>query len=247
MVKESSTHLNNFAIIPTAGTVSDILISPNSEFIALVFKEKALVMVYSAKGTQIAKIEDTQSGISGVLWAPDSLQLLIFTELLYKCNIYNLQNKTIASIRSPKFSSVKGCVFSSSGKLMAMLERHDCRDTINIYHCGDWKLVNSFQMDSYDIAEIKWSENEAHIVASENPINYRLYALCPYKGIVLRYQPYDFALGIKTMELSGQSKFLAVGSFDEKVRILNQATWKLICELDCSGPASLTDQTKIYK
>lgn len=66
-------------------------------------------------------------------------------------------------------------------------------------------------------------------MASENPINYRLYALCPYKGIVLRYQPYDFALGIKTMELSSQSKFLAVGSFDEKVRILNQATWKLIC------------------
>lgn len=46
---------------------------------------------------------------------------------------------------------------------------------------------------------MKWDPNDSHIVAWENPINYRFYAICPFKGVLLRYQPYDYALGIKTV------------------------------------------------
>lgn len=99
----------------------------------------------------MARIEDTQAGVSGIVWAPDSLQLLVFSELLYKVTIYNLPEKTTCTIRSPKLNSSKGCVFSSNNKLMALLEKHDCKDTIGIYFCGDWKLLNSIQLDSFDL------------------------------------------------------------------------------------------------
>ena len=51
---------------------------------------------------------------------------------------------------------------------------------------------------------------------------------------MVKFQPYDFALGLKTVEFSNNSCFLAAGSFDEKIRVLNAKTWKLIAELDCS-------------
>lgn len=195
----------------------------------------------------MAQIEDTQAGVSGIVWAPDSVQILVFSELLYKCSIYNLSDRSVAYIRGPKLSTAKGCIFNSTGKLMALLEKHDCKDTISIYATGDWTLVNSIVMDSFDIVEMRWDSNDSHIVAWENPINYRLYAVCPFKGVVLKYQPYDYALGIKTVDYSNRSMFVAIGSFDEKIRLLNALTWKEIAELDCSNPVITSDNTKIYK
>ena len=199
------------------------------------------------KGALIAKIEDGQSGISGMLWSPDSFQLLVFSEFLFKCSIYNLTDKSISYIKSPKLSTARGCVFSANGKLMALLEKHECKDIVNIYYTGDWKLVNSVQLDSFDVVEILWDYNDSHIVAWENPINYRLHVICPFKGVILRYQPYDYALGIKNVEFSNKSLFLAVGSFDEKIRLLNAVTWKFITELDCSSNIITSPMAKIYK
>lgn len=74
-----------------------------------------------------------------------------------------------------------------------------------------------------------------------------MHVVCPFKGVILRYQPYDYALGIKSVSFSNQSLFLGVGSFDEKIRLLNAMTWKLIGELDCSNNIIASSQTKIYK
>jgi WD40 repeat protein len=222
-------------------------VSPDSELIAVQFKEKALVLVFNPKGQLVAKIEDPQNGMAGMVWAPDSVQLLVFSELLFRVSIYNMADKSVSYIRNPKLPSARGCVFSSAGKLMALLERHDCKDVIGIYHCGDWKMVNSIPLESFDAVELLWSPNDAHLVAWENPINYRLHAVCPFKGVVLRYQPYDFALGLKAVEFSKRGFFLAAGSFDEKVRLLNAVTWKLIVELDCSTTTIAYPEAKIYK
>lgn len=78
-VKESSVALHNFSVIPINSPPSDIQVSPNSELIAVYFKDKNITQVFTIKGAVVAKIEDTQAGISGILWAPDSLQLLVFS------------------------------------------------------------------------------------------------------------------------------------------------------------------------
>ncbi len=103
---------------------TDVIISPDSQLLAVLLKERPIVLIYDVKGTLIAKIEDGQSGISGIIWSPDSIQLIVFSELLMKCSIYNLIDKSISYIKSPKLSTAKGCVFSSDGKLMALLEKH---------------------------------------------------------------------------------------------------------------------------
>lgn len=78
-IKEASVALHNFSVIPISSPPSDIQISPNSELIAVYFKDKHIVQVFTIKGTAVARIEDTQAGISGILWSPDSLQLLVFS------------------------------------------------------------------------------------------------------------------------------------------------------------------------
>jgi hypothetical protein len=48
--------LNNFAVIPINTPPSDIVVSPNSDLIAVLCREKAFVLVYNTKGTLIARI-----------------------------------------------------------------------------------------------------------------------------------------------------------------------------------------------
>ena len=53
-------------------------------------------------------------------------------------------------------------------------------------------------------------------------------ALCPMRGVVAKFEPYNYFLGIKTVKYSNSTQFVAIGSFDEKIRLLNALTWKLI-------------------
>ena len=53
---------------------------------------------------------------------------------------------------------------------------------------------------------------------------------CPKKGLLKQHQPYENALGIKSVRFSNNGEFLAVGSYDQVVRIFNCLTWDLITE-----------------
>ncbi len=46
------------------------------------------------------------------------------------------------------------------------------------------------------------------------------------------YRPYEHALGVKTLAWSPGGQFLALGSFDERVRLLNHLTWQRIAEVE---------------
>jgi len=54
-----------------------------------------------------------------------------------------LTDKNVSFIKNPKFLD-KGISFTSNGKFMALAERENCKDSIGIYYCGDWKLMNHF-------------------------------------------------------------------------------------------------------
>lgn len=66
---------------------------------------------------------------------------------------------------------------------------------------------------------------------------------CPAQGLLNKYSAYDYALGIKSFKFSENSSFLAVGSYDEKVRVFNTLTWKMITEFE--HKSSLTETVDI--
>lgn len=84
--------------------------------------KKSLIHVYKADNhALVAKIEDTQAGIADMYWVVNSMQLMVFSEYLYKVSIYNFVEGNMCYIKSPKFSSHKGFSFSSDGKFMSLI------------------------------------------------------------------------------------------------------------------------------
>jgi hypothetical protein len=120
-VKESSVDLRNISVINVGSSIKNFQISPNSKYIAVFCHKKSAIFVYKIDGVCIAKIEDGQAGIASYFWAQDSIQLLVFSEFMYKVSIYNLSTSKVAYIKGPKLNSSKGCAFNSDGKFMALL------------------------------------------------------------------------------------------------------------------------------
>nr|XP_054768159.1 WD repeat-containing protein WRAP73-like [Lytechinus pictus] len=60
------------------------------------------------------------------------------------------------------------------------------------------------------------------------------------------FKAYEYALGIKSVCWSPSSQFLAIGSYDQKVRVLNHITWKTVVEH--SHPLAVdTQAVVVYK
>lgn len=156
----------------------------------------------------------------------------------FKLSIYNLTNGTTSWFKSPK-NIPKGIVFSSCGKFMALAERKECKDFIGIYFVKDWKLLNHFSLNEMqDLAGIAWAPNNSFIVSWDNNFHYRLVPICLLNGPLSKFSAYEDAMGIKDVIYSHNSLLVAIGSYDEKIRILNAMTWKLIGQLDCPSPVT---------
>jgi WD40 repeat protein len=63
----------------------------------------------------------------------------------------------------------------------------------------------------------------------------------------MKFQPYDFALGVKSLEFSKRGDILAVGSYDEKVRLINLVSLRLITELDHKPQLTQYKDIIVYK
>ena len=70
---------------------------------------------------------------------------------------------------------------------------------------------------------------------------------CPATGILAKYQPYQSSLGIKTVNFNRTAEFLSIGSYDEKIRILNCLTWKLIVELEHQNTIFEGSNVNVFK
>ena len=55
------------------------------------------------------------------------------------------------------------------------------------------------------------------------------------------YSAYEYGLGIKSVKWSPSSQLLAVGSYDQKVRLLNYYTWKPLMEFSFPSTIDLPD------
>lgn len=108
--------------ITTPLPIQKARISSNSQYIAVFMNKKSLIHVYKTENCSlVAKIEDTQAGIADMYWVVNSMQLMVFSEYLYKVSVYNLVEGNMCYIKSPKFSTDKGFSFSSDGKFMSLI------------------------------------------------------------------------------------------------------------------------------
>lgn len=179
-------------------------------------------------------------------WAPDSRHLLTMADFSLQISLWSLVSKSISFIKYPKLPQ-SGLDFTRSGSYMALAERRDCKDMISIFDCSSWQLVQHFAVDTTDLAGIAWSPDGRVLAVWDSVLDYKVLLYSMDGSCLGSYSAYEHALGVKTVSWAPSSQFLAIGSFDEKVRVLNHLTWRAVAEhrhpntVDCPGAAVYTE------
>ena len=175
------------------------------------------------------KVDGGSAGIIACYWAPDSRHILTTAEFNLQMSLWSLISKTSSFIKYPKLSQ-GGVDFNKSGKYMALAERRDCKDFVSVFDCSQWQLVRHFPVETKDLAGIAWSPDETVLCVWDSCLDYKVLLYSIDGRCVSSYTAYDDALGVKTVKWSPSSQFLAIGSYDQKVRVLNHVTWKTVAE-----------------
>lgn len=129
---------------------------------------------------------------------------------------------------------------------MALAERNEWKDFVGIYYTEDWKLLNRFQVETIDLADLMWTKDNTAIIVWDNPIEWRLFVYSATQGLVAQHIPYENALGYRSLKFSENGQFLAAASFDQKVRIYNHISWKEISEFVHKSYLSEDENIHIY-
>jgi len=120
-------------------------------------------------------IEEGVCGLAAATWASNSRAILTFSELNLRVTVWSLTDESpTAYINSPKMLPPKGIDYSSNKKFMALAERQNCKDVVSIYYAdNDWKMVNTFDVETMDMSDLKWTMNDGAIIVWDNPIESR--------------------------------------------------------------------------
>lgn len=182
------------------------------------------------------KIDEGSAGLVDIRWSPDSRHILTTADFHLRITVWSLVNKGVSYIKHPK-ACPQGVDFTADGRYLAVAERRDCKDYVSIFDAISWQLVKHVDPETDDLAGVQWSPSARVLCIWESCLTYKVLFFSLEGHCLATYCAYDLALGIKCVAWSSTSQFVAIGSYDEKLRILNNLTWKSITEL--SHPATI--------
>ncbi|XP_037002845.2 WD repeat-containing protein WRAP73 isoform X2 [Artibeus jamaicensis] len=220
--------------------------SADSLFLLCAMYKRGLVQVWSLEQPEWhCRIDEGSAGLVASCWSPDGRHILNTTEFHLRMTVWSLCTKSVSYIKYPK-ACQQGITFSRDGRYLALAERRDCKDYVSIFVCSDWQLLRHFDTGTQDLAGIEWAPNGCVLAAWDTCLEYKVLLYSLDGRLLAAYCAYEWSLGVKAVAWSPSSQFLAVGSYDGKVRILNHVTWKVLAEL--GHPASVGDaRVVVYK
>ncbi|XP_076596630.1 WD repeat-containing protein WRAP73 [Chaetodon auriga] len=220
--------------------------SSDSLFILCAMYKRGLVQVWSLEQPDWhCKIDEGSIGLLSSRWSPDGRHILNTTEFHLRVTVWSLCTKAVSYIKYPK-ACQKGIDFSRDGCYMALAERRDCKDYISVFVCVDWHLLRHFETETQDLAGLEWSPNGCVLAVWDSSLEYKVLLYSLDGRLLSTYSAYEWSLGVKSVTWSPSSQFLAIGSYDEKVRILNHITWKKITQFE--HPATINNtKAVVYK
>ena len=196
------------------------------------------------------KIDEGSSRLIACYWSADSRHILTMSDFRLRLTLWSLVNKTVSYIKYPKLTQ-GGLEFSPDGHCMALAERRECKDYLSIFDADKWNLVHHFQLNTKDLAGLSWSPTGSVICVWDSSLCYRLFLYTLDGECVSSYIPYpephSYGLGLRSVSWSPTGQFLAVGGYDQKLRLLNHMTWKTIAELDHPGLVESQGGVVVYR
>ena len=182
------------------------------------------------------KIDGGLAGLTWCWWGPDSRHLLTMADFSLHLTLWSLVSKSVSLIKYPKLAQ-SGLDFTSDGRYMALAERRECKDVVSIFECDSWQLVQHFPVGTQDLVGLCWSPGGGVLAVWDSVLDYKVLLYSMDGRCLSTYSAYEHALGVKTVSWAPSGQFLAIGSFDEKLRVLNHLTWRAVAEHP--HPASL--------
>ncbi|XP_026577859.1 WD repeat-containing protein WRAP73 [Pseudonaja textilis] len=220
--------------------------SSDSLFIFCAMYKRGIVQVWSLEQPEWhCKIDEGSAGLVASSWSPDGRHILNTTEFHLRITVWSLCTKSVSYIKYPK-ACQQGLAFTKDGRYLALVERRDCKDYVSLFVCSDWQLLRHFEIDTQDAAGIDWAPNGCVLAVWDSCLEYKVLLFSLDGRLLSTYSAYEWSLGVKSLTWSPSSQFLAIGSYDGKVRILNHVTWAKIAEFD--HPVNVADpKTVVYK
>uniref|UniRef100_A0A8C8YJ96 WD repeat containing, antisense to TP73 n=1 Tax=Prolemur simus TaxID=1328070 RepID=A0A8C8YJ96_PROSS len=223
--------------------------SADSLFILCAMYKRGLVQVWSLEQPEWhCKIDEGSAGLVASCWSPDGRHILNTTEFHLRITVWSLCTKSVSYIKYPK-ACQQGITFTRDGRYMALAERRDCKDYVSVFVCSDWQLLRVRRSVPAGNADTPLTGEEVGCRGCYLRFQGPLYKVLLYSldgRLLSAFCAYEWSLGVKSVAWSPSSQFLAVGSYDGKVRILNHVTWKMITEL--GHPAAISNpKIVVYK
>ncbi|GBG89539.1 hypothetical protein CBR_g49329 [Chara braunii] len=210
--------------------ISHIEWAPDSIYILCGLFKRAMVQVWSIENAEwTCKIDEGPAGIVHARWSPDGRHILTTSDFQLRVTVWSLVNTACVYVQWPKHAT-RGLSFSHDGRFMAVAVRRDCKDSIHVLSCDTWEIMESFAVDTFDLADLQWAPEDSCIAVWDSLLYYKVLVYAPDGRCLAKYQAYENALGVKGVMWSPSGQFLAIGSYDQAVRILNYLTWKPLME-----------------
>ena len=204
--------------------------SSDSLFILCGMFKRALVQVWSLEQPNwYCKIDEGVAGLEAVKWSPDGRHILSMATLQIRISIWSLIDKSVAYMRYPKYAN-QGLDFTKDGKYMALAERRNCKDYISIIACDSWQLLKNFETETNDLADLAWSPNGRVLAVWESNLEYKLLLYSLDGRLLSAYSRDEIGLGLKSVRWCTTGQFIAIGSYSQMVRLLNNISWGIVAE-----------------
>ncbi|ORX48249.1 WD40 repeat-like protein [Hesseltinella vesiculosa] len=213
--------------------------SPNSQYVATLNKNKGVANVWSINDTSWkVTLSDRRFGMEHAWWAPDSCAMLIPSRYELQLTVWLFKRKETRTLDNPKYAT-QGCCASPDGKYITVLQIKDAKDHLLILDATSFRLLVEFDLDTADATHVSWSPDSQFIVTFDNSIQYKVLVYDLRGQLVWTYSAYEEGLGMKSLAWYGH--WLALGSYDGKVRMIHSGSWSLSATFH--HPASIKDVT----
>lgn len=167
------------------------------------------------------KIDEGKFGMNNARFVPNNKSIITLNHFNMRMNIWSIEDISLPKfINNPKYSH-KGLDFSPNGVLLALAKSKGGEDQLGIYNTNDWIIINSFKVITSDLQDIKWTlDNTNNIIVWDSYIECRFIIYSAFTGTIITIvEPYKLDLGIRNLTLSPNGQFIAIGCFDQSVKM----------------------------